>query len=236
MKRTQFVSVSELIAAQPPMRTDSYTPISHAEIVDLIQNEALKRNLTVVGDSYKVNSDFSRVIGYFDINANNNDLGMRVAFKNSYDKSMAFGVAIGASVWICENGVISGEIVLKRKHTGSADDDARQKIIEGFAMIGDNFMEILEAKRLLEHYEIDRKVNAELIGRMFMEHEFINTLQLNIIKKECESSTKFTTIHEPGYTAWDLYNNVTHSLKESSPMSYLQDHIDLHQFMMSNVR
>jgi len=68
-----------------------------------------------------------------------------------------------------------------------------------------------------------------------MEHEFINSLQLNIIKKECESSNKFTTIYEPGYTAWDLYNNVTHSLKESSPTTYLQDHIDLHQFMMSNI-
>jgi len=164
MKRTQFVNLSALTSAPIPDKTNSYTPISHGEIVDLIQNEAVKRNLTIVGDSYKVNSDLTRVIGYFDIKSNNLDLGMRVAFKNSYDKSMSFGIGMGSVVWICENGVISGEVVLKRKHTGSADDDARLKIIEGFAMIEDNFLDILEARKLLQNREIDRKVNAELIG------------------------------------------------------------------------
>ena len=236
MIRNKFVSASELIEPQiHNLRTESYTPIGNREVIDLINNEAIRNNLTIVSSQFKQSSDGNKTMGYFDIGTNDSDMGMRAVFKNSYDKSMSFGLALGSVVWICSNGCVSGEIALKRKHTGSADDEAKLKVIEGFSMIGDNFLRVREAMLRLKEIEIDRKINAELIGRMFMEHEFINSVQLNIIKKECEKSENFTTIWEPGYSMWDLYNNVTHSLKESHPTTYLHDHINLHQFMMEEV-
>lgn len=231
MLRTNFVSEAEL-DLRLPQKTSSYTPISNREVIDLITNEAINNNLTILNTAFKTNKDRTRTIGYFDIASDDSDMGMRAVFRNSYDKSMSFAFALGASVFICSNGMIGGEIAMKRKHTGAADDEARYKIISGVSMMGDNFQSMQKARSLLKSIEVDSRLNAELVGRMFMEHDFINSVQLNIIKKECENSDKFTTIWEPGYSAWDLYNNVTHSLKESHPSSYMHDHINLHEFMM----
>jgi hypothetical protein len=236
MIKTRFVNQQELFEVPLPQRTDSYTPISNREIVDLIHEEAIRNNLTILNTSFKVNGLGTQTIGYFDIQSDDSDMGMRGLFKNSYDKSMSFGFALGTTVWVCSNGCISGEVVTKRKHTGDADDEVKYKIIEGFSMIGDTFESIKQARDRFKSIEVTPRLNAELVGRMFMEHEFINSVQLNIIKKECENSDKFTTIWEPGYSAWDLYNNVTHSLKESHPSSYMHDHIDLHQFMMEQFK
>ena len=231
MLRTNFVTESEL-DLMLPQKTGSYTPISNREIIDLINNEAVKNNLTILNTAFKTNKDRTRTIGYFDIASDDSDMGMRAVFRNSYDKSMSFAFANGATVFICSNGMIGGEVAMKRKHTGAADDDARTKIIEGISMMGDNFENMKTARSVLQSIEISPRLNAELIGRMFMEHEFINSVQLNIIKKECESSEKFNTIYNSEYSAWDLYNNVTHSLKESHPSNYMHDHINLHEFMM----
>jgi len=236
MIRTKLINEQELFQVPLPPRTDSYTPISNREVVDLIHNEALRNNLTIFNSSFKVNREGTKTIGYFDIRADDPEMAMRMAFRNSYDKSMSFGIAAGAKIMVCSNGCITGEIVTKRKHTGSADEEAKYKIIEGFSMIGDTFETIKQARDKFKSIEIDRKINSELVGRMFMEHEFINSVQLNIIKKECESSDKFTTIWEPGYSVWDLYNNVTHSLKESHPSTYMHDHINLHEFMMAEFK
>jgi hypothetical protein len=46
-----------------------------------------------------------------------NELGLSVAFRNSYDRSMSIGLAIGASVFICDNLALNGDIAVMKKHT-----------------------------------------------------------------------------------------------------------------------
>ena len=225
MIRTSFISEETLYNISPPQRTESYTPIDNRKIVDL------RREL----HKYPEISN-KQVIGQFNIVSNNNDLGFMVAYRNSSDKSKSFGLALGAVVWICENGMISGEIVTTRKHTGDADQEMSYKIIEGFSMMEDNFNDLIEAKKVLESVNIDHKVASELVGRMFMQHEIINTMQLNLLKKECEESQIFQTVYEPGFSAWDLYNNTTHVLKQSHPGNYISNHIKLHEFMMEEFK
>lgn len=236
MIRTSFISEEALYNISPPQRTESYTPIDNRKIVDLIKNEAEKRNFFISASKFKANSDFKQVIGQFNIVSNNSDLGFMVAYRNSSDKSKSFGLALGAVVWICENGMISGEIITTRKHTGDADQEMSYKIIEGFSMMEDNFNSLIEAKKVLESVNIDHKVASELVGRMFMQHEIINTMQLNLLKKECEESQIFQTVYEPGFSAWDLYNNTTHVLKQSHPGNYISNHIKLHEFMMEEFK
>jgi predicted SpoU family rRNA methylase len=45
------------------------------------------------------------------------DMGLSIGIRNSYDKSMSIGVALGARVFVCDNLAISGEIRIVRKHT-----------------------------------------------------------------------------------------------------------------------
>ena len=44
-------------------------------------------------------------------------MDMQIGLTNSYDKSKAAVIAMGAEVFICLNGCISAEYSMRRKHT-----------------------------------------------------------------------------------------------------------------------
>ena len=55
---------------------------------------------------------------------------MMFAWSNSYYKSTRFQCGIGAYVFICGNGMVSGDLAsYARKHTGNADQEAFNHIM-----------------------------------------------------------------------------------------------------------
>lgn len=236
MIKLEYLAEEIVVAVPPPKKTDSYTPIHNRRIIDLIREQASLNNLSVIDSKFKMNSDGTQTLGLFDFYSNDNDMGIRGTFLNSYDKSLSFKFSMGGVVWKCSNGCFSTEVYLKRKHTGDAEQVAKMKIISGFEMMGEYFQSLLDARNKLMSVEVDIRKASELVGRMFMEHEFITSQQMNVIKKGCQDSSLFASIFEPGYSAWDLYNNVTHSLKQSHPSDYMDDHINFHNFMIEEFK
>lgn len=234
MKTIETFTERQLKDVVLPDRTKSYHPVSHGEILDNIYEQAAKNGLTISNTQYKVARGGNQVIGVMDVTSpsDNNEFGMRMAWRNSYDKTMSFGYAAGIQAFICSNGMISGEIQLRKKHVGSVEEEAKYIISEGFSQIGDIYQLMVDSANRLKEIEIDKKLNAELIGRMLLQEEFLNTMQVNVIKDQMYNSKHFTTILEPGYSAYDLYSHSNHSLKLSHPITYIQDHIKLHSFMM----
>ena len=88
-------------------------------------------------------------------------------------------------------------------------------------------------KDLWYHYdqfkniEVDGQAQAELLGRMFLKEDIITSTQLNIIKREIKSPT-----HDYGAadSMWELYNHVTFAMKQAHPSTWMQDHINVHDF------
>jgi len=220
-----------LLNAPLPEKTNTYTPIPNEFILNLIEEECHKNNLIILNENYKSTLEGDKFIGLFDIQSSNSNIGMRLGFKNSYDKSMSFGLAVGAVVYACTNGMICGEINLKRKHTGNANEIAKEKIRIGIESIQETFERLLQDKNKMDNVAINSKINAELIGRMFLEENIINSIQLNCIKDQLYNSTNFRKITDREYTMWDMYNHITESLKLTHPITFIQKHIDLHNFI-----
>ena len=216
-----------------PEKTASYTPISNLEILETIDTELAKHYLSIEKEQYKGN--LTQFLGIIDLKSDNTEFGIRIAFGNSYDKSMQFGLAIGANVLVCSNGVVAGEISLKRKHTGDARNEAISKIREGIAQVGEVFNETIKIKDILNNVYIDRNITAEIAGRMVLNEKILNTMQLNILINELKHSNLFNTIDAENYTLWDLYNHTTHSLKKSNPRNYIDKHIKLHKMIKEYV-
>jgi hypothetical protein len=53
--------------------------------------------------------------------------------------------------------------------------------------------------------------------------------QLSIIKDEFMNSLNFRHLTSPDFTAYDLYNHITESLKISHPINYFNNHIETHK-------
>ena len=59
---------------------------------------------------------------------------------------------------------------------------------------------------------------------------------MSIIKKEFECSRHFRHLGDSAFTAYDLYNHITESLKTSHPLSYIDDHVTTHDVFMKTFK
>ena len=228
----QNITKEELYNVIVPQKTNYYTPIHHRDVIESILEEIDKNNFRVVKEEYRVASKGHKLIGYFDLDANDSEFGIRVAFRNSYDKSMSFALVSGNFVAICSNGMITGEYSMKRKHTGLADYIADNYIHDTISQVGDIFEEIKRDSLLFKSQSIDEKNSAQWIGELLIKEEIINGMQAGIVREQLYHSEKFNTIPNNDFSVWDLYNHVTESLKRSHPLTYIADHCNLHKFML----
>lgn len=212
-----------------PSATKTYAPVSHREIVNEIEEQLDKRNLSVVERILNGARDGRQVVGRMYIqNQQDPEIGFQIAFKNSYDKSMTVGFAAGNVAWICSNGLISGNIIYMRKHTGSVAKELKDTINQSIDRLDSHYTQVRYFSNATKMIDVDKTAAAELCGRMFIEHDIISATQLSVLKSE---------IHNPSFdykeknNLWAFYNHTTHALKSSHPLSFIDAHVKFHNFI-----
>lgn len=238
MKVNELATRAELISTPLPVWENTYTPISNKSIFDKIDENIRGGGLKVRKEEYRVARTHSGiikgVIGAIDIVTPNDEFGQRLMFRNSYDKSMSFAIAVGGVTYICENGMVrSDNFTYKRVHKGTADEDSLLNIDAGFEALDSEFKVICEQMAAFKECHVDKQLMHDLIGNLFFEQEAINSIQLNIVKDELYHSKNFKHITDKDFSAFDLYNHVTESLKRSHPLTYLKSHIQTHNLFES---
>ena len=103
-----------------------------------------------------------------------------------------------------------------------------QSIDDGFEIIDNKYKTMKEQLNCLKDVKVDKELTYKLIGDLFFEQSVISITQLSIIKKELNESKNFKHINDDGFTAYDLYNDITESLKTSPVNSMIDDHVKLH--------
>lgn len=220
----------KLMTAPVPPRTDSYTPIPHGTIIkntiDTLDNHGFKVKQT----RYRSSTDGLIGSGEYHLEYGGDpEMGLMLAWQNSYNKQVTFKYAIGAHVFVCANGMVAGDLAsYRRKHTGTADEEALA-YINGY--IGDAakiFGKLIEDREMLKQHEMNLRQVSEMMGRMFLCNQIITSTQLNIIKREIENPTYYYGVNP--LNAWAVYNYATHAFKEDNPKSWIKRHTDLHKF------
>jgi hypothetical protein len=189
-----------------------------------------KQGFTVTKSIYR--SAAQGLIGQGEYHINYGDdpeMGLMLAWQNSYNKQVSFKYAIGAHVFVCANGIVSGDLAsYKRRHTGSADSDALEYIETYIGQAKDIFNRLVEDREQLKKYTLGWKDVAEMVGRMYLYDQIITSTQLNIMKREMQDPTHSYGV-EP-MNAWSIYNYATYAFKEDSPRNWINRHVDLHNF------
>lgn len=225
---------SRAMNANVPARTETYSPIPHSFFLNTISREINgDRGLEVTGQRAYSNLNGHKLVGYTTVQhrgmESDPDFGleMMMGWKNSYDKSMAAALAAGINVMVCGNGVVAGDMLsFTRKHTGNIQEELSIKVKEAINAMKEGFGNLILEIDIMKDYQLTAKQKAELMGVMYFEENMVTPNQLSVIKKEMEQSEYFK-----GNTLWDLYNNVTESLKFSNPLNHIEDHMKLHEFM-----
>jgi hypothetical protein len=223
------IKEQELFEVPVPRKTESYSPVSHKSFIEAVKENLDKHHLAIANANYRVTSNGQQVIGTYDIKQEGFDeLGMKLAFRNSYNKTMSAALVAGSNVWICGNGMISGEMQFMRKHTGSINSELNSRIIGSIEQLSSTFELHLKDAEAMKNIHVERTEYARLAGQLFLDEEIITATQLGIMKSELEDNT-YSAFEDP--TLWSFYNHATHALKTSHTLDYIDRHVRLHQFV-----
>lgn len=221
-----------LTGTELPKETKTYKPVSHGQLIDLTLESINQAGFKLESEKYSAAKEGNVANGRFTIsNVADKEMQLQIGWQNSYDKSLSLKFAIGTQIFICQNGSVSGDYgAFKKKHQGDVQEFTPNKIVEYIKAAGDAFIKMQNERELMKHVEIDARMTAELVGRMILEKEFIQSTQLNIIHRELKNPT--FDYNAPG-TLWELYQFTTFSMKEIHPTLWMNNHIDAHEFFVT---
>jgi len=228
-KGVKEITRKQAMDLEVPKATLSYCPISNEEVLNNALEQLDKHNFKLKSEFHKTDGSKQKFVGAFIVSGGNSEMDIMFGYKNSYDKSMSAAFAMGSNILICSNSVVTGEVSMIRKHTGTANKDLKIGIREGVKRLGDNFISIEKQLQEMKSKEVTKRIQSELIGRLFLEEETITAQQLSIIKKELKIESFNYGVKSSMY---NLYQAVTHSMKVSHPRTYLKNHIDAHSFFV----
>lgn len=231
--KTAFVTEEDIKKIPLPTHGKSYTIISHEHVINEAKLHLKNEALEITKEVYKSTIDGQVVQGIYHLNtASDPEIGMMFAWSNSYNKLMRFKCAIGARVFVCSNGMISGDIAnYNRKHIGgTAVADVTLSIKSQIDNASKYYAQLVDDKEYLKTVTLSSKDQASVLGRLFAEKNLLTLTQVGQVKREMDKPS-YSYNCDPN-SAWSLYNHVTLSLHDSHPLTYLSDHQKVHDFFI----
>lgn len=231
--KTVFETENYLRSAALPSHGKSYTVISHGAVIDEARTQLAAAGFVIKKELYKATLTGDVAQGMYHLESGNDpEMGLMFVWSNSYNKTMAFKCAIGAHVFICSNGMVSGDLgTYRRRHSGTALTDVTTFMQEQIADASKYYDKLVHDKQMLKDVHLSQRQKGTILGRLFAEDEILTLTQVGIVKRELDKPT-FNYSSNPD-SAWDMYNHITLALKDSHPMKYLSNHQRVHEFFVN---
>ena len=223
------VGLNDLRDVEMPQETESYIPVSHYDMAFNIHKVAhdliTPKGYIFVKEQYGLAREGQRMFGVFQYKNGQPDIGMAIGFRNSYDKSMSAGLAIGAQVFVCDNLCFHGDIVVMRKHTKNILEDFQSELIQAVYKSLGNFDLVVNSMNRMKTIDITDDDAYKAVG-LLAGHEVLTSTEIN---------ETFRQWRKPSYeafqgrTLYSLYNAATCALRDAPPHRVYEAHTELHK-------
>lgn len=198
-----------------PEPTETWTPIPHTELIELVLGQLGSFGLQVVQEQHGLWVDGNRYFGLFDLRNGDNptDYGLTIGLRNAHDRSFSAGLAVGGRVFVCDNLSFSGEITIARKHTSRIRQDLPNITARAVGRLTD--LRDVQDRRIAAYKDlaIEDGRALELITRLSVDAHALPTRLIPDVVKEWRTPrhTEFAP-----RTAWSLFNAFTETYKATS--------------------
>ncbi len=224
------VTKDDLAAIPVPGATESYTPVPHnylAETLSTIGRDILT-GFKLEDEQYALARNGNQMFGVLAFSNGDTELALSIGFRNSYDKSMAVGIAIGAKVFVCDNLAFTGDITVLRKHTSNVWSSLENISISTLYRSRKNFNKIVEDAEVLKAKTMTDKEAFMMLGLLYGKR-VLSLRQLSFAKLEWLNPS-----HDDfrSRDMWSFYNACTTVLKTCPPIVIMEKHIALHNLIM----
>ena len=223
---------TRLFSIPLPAETRTYKPVGHKELADTTLEAIHKAGFKLDKQEYSSAREGMVANARYTISdVADSEMQLEIGWQNSYDKTLSLKFAVGTRIMICENGCVSGDLgSFAKKHVGEVQLFAPSEMMESIKKASDTFETIQKQRDMMKMIECSKRTQAELLGRMFLEQEIINSSQLNIVKQELKHPTHDYKCEN---SMWELYNHTTFAMKNLHPRLWLDAHIKVHKFFNS---
>lgn len=212
-----------------PDETSSYQPVSHGDFYRL----CIDRARTELGSKveletqFGLNKDGNQL--FFKISAPNiRDTSDRsclsIGGRNSYDKSMSVGFAIGFHVFVCDNmAFTSSHTKFVRAHTGNVWEAIETAVMKGMARAEGAMLENSMKMDKLEECAVEDDDVFRMIG-LAQGRQILMPNQANVAYRAWRKP-KFEEFE--ARNAWSAHNALTEAGKTFSPAKIMGRLVDL---------
>lgn len=216
----QHVSRDIVRTIDTPAPTSSWRPLPHEDLIVGTQEALSAAGLRVVSEQHALARDGQRYFGVMNLAARWNgpdDFAFAVGLRNSHDKSMVAGLALGTRVFVCDNLAFTGEVQIGRKHTSRIIDDLPRLIEQA---VGQTLDRSAFLTQRIERYKDQRlhDVKAHDLAIRAVDAKVISNAKLPAVIGEWRQPSHDAFAPR---TAWSLFNAFTEVLK-SAPAVTLQ--------------
>jgi len=214
-----------------PEGSETYTVIPHGFVIDRTIEQLATAGFAIERELYRCAKAGDLAQGVYHLKYDGDpEMGMMFAWSNSYDKSRRFKCAIGGYVFCCMNGVISGTMgSWARRHVGEADKDTIKVIEHQIMNAEDYYKQLVSDKANMKEVIVNKRLRAELMGRIYFEHGYLNSEQVNIVKNQF--NTPEYDYNADKDSLWTMYNHITYSLRKAHPSYWLDQQRLIHHFL-----
>tara|TARA_Y100000593_G_C4262066_1_gene312746 strand:- start:248 stop:985 length:738 start_codon:yes stop_codon:yes gene_type:complete len=229
------VSRTDLKNIPIPVKTASYCPISHIELVDYLEESVpgmLGDQYSLIDNSFGTARNDQLMFGMMTFKNSAKDMGLSVGYRNSIDRTLSVGLAFGANVFVCENLMLTGDVYVAKKHSPNVWDNLPPLIEWAVPKASGVYDTLREDVDSMKQWKIKRDQGYQLLG-LLRGHNVLTAQQTNVAFKEyVEPSFKE---HKDG-SVMQVYNACTEALKSHAwPQAAIRSRMKLHSIVKDRI-
>ncbi len=196
-----------------PKETDTWKPVPHHDVAELVTGAAQERGYQIVSEEYGLNPSGSKMFGVLRFHPDGHpEFSRALGIRNSHDKSFALGLTVGLNICVCSNLAFGGETTITRRHTSGIDID--QLIPQAFDNLELQFIRLELNVGVLKDKSVSLN-EARIIAVRAAEQDVIPSCDILPVLKEFQEPS------HPEFAArnrWSLYNCFTEVAKKYTPV------------------
>ena len=227
----KLVTKDTLDLVPMPQETATYKPVSHYTLADKVitLGRDLLKGFSLEREQYAIAKDGKQFFGMLNFAGEHPDMGLCLAFRNSYDRSMAIGFAIGAQVFVCDNLALTGDITVMRKHTSNVWNDLESTLVTTIYNSRGNYVKLIDDSTRMIGMAIANEEAWQLMGLLYG-MEILSPRQLTDVRDQWAKPDHKVF---QARNLWSFYNDCTQALKSTPPIQFMDKHLALHRALMN---
>lgn len=227
---SEKVTRAQVLAVPVPAETRSWKPVAYGRAIDFLHETIVEElQLTVKQEAYGLNLKGDQLFALTTLDTGDPEHGLSIGLRQSYNKSLALGIAVGAQVFVCDNLCFAGDaFMVVRKNTVNVWADFERLVIAQVKASLTHYGTMRKNIGQMKEHPVDVRRGYELLGTAYGEG-LLTTTQATIAFEDWR-----TPRHEAfaDRTVWGLYNATTEALKKGPTGDVITRHANMHRFML----